>query len=1001
MISRLRVSLISIAVTSLTFGSMPTTAMSGAAPTVARVKAPGPSPTYQSHSTVQIAAGKRTEAEMDRVMANTFRDIERLLVDAEAKLAFHAADREVISPLSHAFQRGGASESAGDGLERPTSWLSEQQPAEPSSLSDDMRSPRLPDPWTRTRLERKRQNPDTLNVLGINGWHSAIRDSIDAQVCTVTSTADDGVGSLRSCLLSVSNGDEIVFSADVFPVNRPATIALRSELPVISRDDLTIDGSGRGVVIDGTDIERKEGSFFSGIQFGRAARARVMGMQVTGFDAGIVLYSGTHHSTVGGDRARESSLLGQGNLLIGNRVGLIVSGETTTDNVVSGNMIGVDASGTLVIGNATAGIVIETGAARNIIGGTRLPLLNVISGNGDFGVVVIDANTINNVVVGNRIGTSIDGITALGRQDAGVTLQRGANHNSIGGEERTAGNIISGNDIGGIYIRDEGTSANTIRGNIIGLDDLGVSGIANGRTGVEIALGATGNVVGGVEPGAGNIISGNRQNGVVIANNGTTDNMIVGNLIGPASSGTNKADGSQETGVWITLGASSNVLGPRNVISANVSGVVIDGQDVISNSVIGNLIGVDVSGARPLANDGIGVAVGDAASRTLVGGDGFDGNTISGSTTGIMVYKSATDTVIKGNRIGTDEDGTTAIPNGTGVVVTKGPIRTTIGDSHEDSGNVISGNLLAGVVLGETTSHDVVASDTTVVGNRMGTDVSGQAIIPSGVGIIMYRVSSVNITSNVIGGVESAIVVSGTHAIEMTRNHIGVSKDGRIKLPNRDAGVIIGKTSQSTSIGSGHVTDMNTIAHNNFHGVFIQSHLDNTVSVNRIYANHLAAISFPDSPTASPKIETIDGRRREIIGNACPGCIVEIYGNRNPELQMETFIASVRADPNGEFRHRLSEHGDVHFVTAIARSGNGVMSELAAPHRIHVWATAFLPYLARMHLAYDSLQATTSTSNSTMLEEFNGRSSPSDFIRLSTATKSMPAPASGSRLDRR
>ena len=83
----------------------------------------------------------------------------------------------------------------------------------------------------------------------------------------------------------------------------------------------------------------------------------------------------------------------------------------------------------------------------------------------------------------------------------GLVIGLGATNNSIGGSAQGTGNVISGNPEGGVHIADPGTSANHVMGNLIGTDISGTQALPNG--GVLIGFGASNNVVGGAAPGQG------------------------------------------------------------------------------------------------------------------------------------------------------------------------------------------------------------------------------------------------------------------------------------------------------------------------------------------------------------------------------------------------------------------------------------------------------------------------------------------------------------------
>ena len=87
----------------------------------------------------------------------------------------------------------------------------------------------------------------------------------------------------------------------------------------------------------------------------------------------------------------------------------------------------------------------------------------------------------------------------------------------------------------------------------------------------------SGNTVGGTASGAGNVISGNSNNGVEFndADDDATDNVVVGNFIGTDSTG-KLAIANLNDGVKIDPGVSGNTIGgttsgTRNVISGNTN----------------------------------------------------------------------------------------------------------------------------------------------------------------------------------------------------------------------------------------------------------------------------------------------------------------------------------------------------------------------------------------------------------------------------------------------
>jgi len=214
-----------------------------------------------------------------------------------------------------------------------------------------------------------------------------------ARDIVVTSTADDGSGTLRWALQTVRSGDVITFDTSIFPPADPATIYPRSELPPISCGNLTIDASSAGVIIDGSNVP---GDWNSGLQV-YSSNNKVMGLQIVGFaGSGIVVAQGAHN-TIGGDRSTGSGPIGQGNLASGNGIGINLCDVNTHDNVILGNLVGVEVDAITPWGNTAFGIFIEDNVHDNVIGPK-----NVIANN-EQGIAITGARATRNQITQNSI----------------------------------------------------------------------------------------------------------------------------------------------------------------------------------------------------------------------------------------------------------------------------------------------------------------------------------------------------------------------------------------------------------------------------------------------------------------------------------------------------------------------------------------------------------------------------------------------------------------------
>jgi hypothetical protein len=230
---------------------------------------------------------------------------------------------------------------------------------------------------------------------------------------------------------------------------------------------------------------------------------------------------------------------------------------------------------------------------------------------------------------------------------------------------------------------------NTIEACFFGTDVTGTADLGNTGIGINILSGDD-NLIGGTTAAARNVISGNNGFGVKIF--GGSGNLIRGNLIGTKVNGTEPL--GNQIGVSITGGGSDNVIGGTaagagNVISANTWGIeLVGGSDTL---VVGNRIGTDVNGVLPVGN-GNGIQANTETGLVIGGATAAARNVISDNGNGILVG-SGDDTVIVGNFIGTDAGGTLPLGNDFGVTVNSvSATDTAIGGAAAGEGNVIAFN---------------------------------------------------------------------------------------------------------------------------------------------------------------------------------------------------------------------------------------------------------------------------------------------------------------------
>jgi len=386
-----------------------------------------------------------------------------------------------------------------------------------------------------------------------------------------------------------------------------------------------ISGNQNGITIDGA------GTTATGV-FGNYIGTNVNGnAAIANWDNGILISNGASNSMIG------STTSASRNIISGNTYGIVISGAGTSNNTVISNFIGTDVNGTTALGNTRSGMRLEDGASGNSIGSYMNSTHgNVISANGGTmgysGIDILNPGTSNNVIEGNFIGTDHTGMVAIPNTGNGVSIFLGATGNQIGAMFQ---NVISGNTMNGVWITDQNTDNNSLRGNIIGLDANRNSALPNNQCGVLIENGAQSNTFGLSATNANyNYIAGNLQDGIWVRGVGTNMNIIESCHIGPNNgNGIHISNNAQQTqigntsgyhhqnsisyntghGIFIDNSQSNKVISvggslvmyPNTIFNNGGDGICVIGAASVNNTFSQNLIynngGLDID----LGNDGI------------------------------------------------------------------------------------------------------------------------------------------------------------------------------------------------------------------------------------------------------------------------------------------------------------------------------------------------------------------------------------------------------------
>ena len=428
------------------------------------------------------------------------------------------------------------------------------------------------------------RRPPAARRPSFTPWLLTLEDRTLPSTFLVTNLADSGPGSLRQAILDANASpgtdtiafnipgggvhtitplsalpfltDPVMIDGYTQPGTRPNTLADGTNAVLL----VELDGSAAGLTTNGLNVFTDNSvirglvinRFFDAVRLsgsGNALEGNFLGTDVTGtlplgnrgYGVEITGVAPSNRVGTNGDGVDDAA---ERNLISGNGIdaqpttaaGVFIQGAEAASNVVAGNLIGTNAAGDAALGNLGQGVRINGAAPDNTVGGLVPAARNVISGNHEQGLV-INGFANGNLVVGNYIGVTADGMAALGNTH-GVGISGGASRNTVGGDTAAARNVISGGTGHGVQIASdagEEVVGNAVLGNYIGTDASGTTALGNTLNGVRIDN-ARDTAVGGLTAGARNVISGNQTNGVRISGPLATGTLVEGNSIGTDAS---------------------------------------------------------------------------------------------------------------------------------------------------------------------------------------------------------------------------------------------------------------------------------------------------------------------------------------------------------------------------------------------------------------------------------------------------------------------------------
>jgi parallel beta-helix repeat protein len=434
----------------------------------------------------------------------------------------------------------------------------------------------------------------------------ALESRVLLTVFTVTNANDSGAGSLRDALtksnttvgvdtisFNISSSSKVIHLTSALPdLWDPGIMDGTTQPGYAGKPLVQIDGSGAGAGVTG--MKMWGGSTLKGMSItgfgggaidmfnrgfgGNTVSSSWIGVNLSGATAGNnasgVGVWNTANNVIGGPNVSDRNVISASK----GALGVLIQGSLATNNLIQNNYIGTDPTGTAARPNATNGIGVQDAPNTKILN-------NLVSGNANDGIIILNPNATGSIVQGNIVGLNADGTTALPNQWYGIEIQSA--NNTIGGTTAAQRNIFSGNGQTGVVLFQGGATGNQIQGNYIGTDITGNLDRGNVYQGIAIS-GANSNSI------KGNIISGNNAEGVGVfpGNN----NTIQGNTIGLSVAGS-----ALTNSTWaITLinGSSGNVVGGTGAGQANViysghpSGTVFNGggNTVSTNNIVSSQV---------------------------------------------------------------------------------------------------------------------------------------------------------------------------------------------------------------------------------------------------------------------------------------------------------------------------------------------------------------------------------------------------------------------------
>jgi hypothetical protein len=302
-------------------------------------------------------------------------------------------------------------------------------------------------------------------------------------------------------------------------------------------------------------------------------------------------------------------------------------------------------------------------------------------------------------------------------------------------------------------------------------------------------------------------------------------------------------------GLTFDTGSSFSGMSGVAIIRSSSNGVTINANSI---ALMLNQIGVNLSGVNA-GNASDGILITSTSSNNRIGSNpnsvsSYFSNLISGNGSNGIEIQGSSNNIIQSNLIGTNRAGTSAISNGgNGILITAAASNNTIGGTayynsatgqynnptgnkgtipiiniRPPQGNVISGNLLNGVLIQKASENNVLN------GNFIGTNAMGIGKIANTLDGVLIRLANNNsligcsivdqpfIYYNVLSGNgANGLHIEDSNNITVQANFFGAGADNQTLVGNGMHGIWVTGSSTAVQVGGviplGNVSGGNTL----------------------------------------------------------------------------------------------------------------------------------------------------------------------------------------------